>query len=1092
MRITNLNVSSNVTNTIRDLDQQRFKLDRQISTGQKITYPEDDGIRTGRLIQTDALKSKLAQYQRNASYASEFLNAGHLNLDSLQQINQRAQEISRVAGSQINQSSAETYGHEIEQLVEEALNRINSQHRGRALFGGTEYKANFGSTDVRVGQERQKTLSLKNGLVGTDGISGSREIKSAESVVFQLNGREYVVKATTDGLSTDRISEIAKDLINQDQGILADSPSLPNPPDLNAGYEAFVRVAPPPHDYRNQHAELYAKISASGDLEVYGTVDEDFSASATFVTTWDPSLYFPEQVDDKLNEKTSELFPGSTYDDLTDQDKDLVRSHVFSDDLSVYNLTGPQLDQLTGQTGTVGGNFVIIDKGSQIFLEDVTFTNDAWRRSGSVINQTQIDSLSFANVLDVEAYFSDNTINAVGDIPATSWERKISVSENLSNGTSTFDTIHAEQWKRLQTFKLGNVVEFEGKFWESQIPNNTNHRPSVDSDAYWKELPSDYSAEREDWQMEAVGVKQRFFFMAPDGQMFEDDTDALQYTSDLLLKSTNRLYNDPTTLQGDVQSLVKEVKYAVTDFSVQGSVSNAIATFDPKTLEYALSAAQKGGDVIDAPYLKGQIDRYTDGFQPAQGSVFSYEGNYYLSTDPLSFDVTQLADLRDTNREGGGVFFLGKELPNEGKELIFQNGDSISGKKGDYIFSRGFDPENNPIVQYHVALQDFSNMQALDDDTIFQTLPSYATRQGSEWSSSSSYDKGQIVLYKGNYFQCQLDNFNNKIALQDALNSEILVKPDDEFITNDQGQEVANDVWLPLGESLDYVFKFKTTHDDSPKVSIFPAGTSGKDASAEAIVDADGDVVGLKLLDPGRYFFGSSSDGAVPPDFEKASITLQDGTQLSANIIWEENVADPGPFRISGFELVDDGQISGHNALSSPRVGDTFSFATGSKTFLDHRDNDGKLLSVSYQGGDKNAITRVGKDTDVSYMLDASKGNTAALGNVVNSLVELRDGLFDAAKSNAPSTVPETEKDLIAIEDAIIDRMGELSATMVRMETVRTHDEDYAMALDKQISKDLEIDMSEAIMRLTRVSTAYQAAMQVGAQLLNTSLLNYL
>jgi flagellin-like hook-associated protein FlgL len=48
------------------------------------------------------------------------------------------------------------------------------------------------------------------------------------------------------------------------------------------------------------------------------------------------------------------------------------------------------------------------------------------------------------------------------------------------------------------------------------------------------------------------------------------------------------------------------------------------------------------------------------------------------------------------------------------------------------------------------------------------------------------------------------------------------------------------------------------------------------------------------------------------------------------------------------------------------------------------------------------------------------------------------------------------------------------------------------MALDKQISKDLEIDMSEAIMRLSKVSTAYQAAMQVGAQLLNNSLLNYL
>ena len=80
----------------------------------------------------------------------------------------------------------------------------------------------------------------------------------------------------------------------------------------------------------------------------------------------------------------------------------------------------------------------------------------------------------------------------------------------------------------------------------------------------------------------------------------------------------------------------------------------------------------------------------------------------------------------------------------------------------------------------------------------------------------------------------------------------------------------------------------------------------------------------------------------------------------------------------------------------------------------------------------------------------------------------MRDGLFETAQSTAPSTVPDTEKDLIALEDLIIDKMGELSSTMVRMETVRNHDEDYVMALDKQISKDLEIDMSEAIMRLTK------------------------
>ena len=78
------------------------------------------------------------------------------------------------------------------------------------------------------------------------------------------------------------------------------------------------------------------------------------------------------------------------------------------------------------------------------------------------------------------------------------------------------------------------------------------------------------------------------------------------------------------------------------------------------------------------------------------------------------------------------------------------------------------------------------------------------------------------------------------------------------------------------------------------------------------------------------------------------------------------------------------------------------------------------------------------------------------------------------------------------LKNKIIDKMGELTASMVRMETVKAHDEDYFMQLDQRISRDLDIDLSETIMRLSRVSTAYQAAMQVGAQLLNTSLLNYL
>ena len=147
---------------------------------------------------------------------------------------------------------------------------------------------------------------------------------------------------------------------------------------------------------------------------------------------------------------------------------------------------------------------------------------------------------------------------------------------------------------------------------------------------------------------------------------------------------------------------------------------------------------------------------------------------------------------------------------------------------------------------------------------------------------------------------------------------------------------------------------------------------------------------------------------------------------------------------------------------------------------------------MSYLGGEKNSKTFVGKDTSVSYMLDSSDGQTEKLGDVVKTLVQLRDGLAESNPVNFSDEVNAAENNLIGLEDDLINKMGELSAVMVRMDTVKLHDEDYFMQLDEQISRDLNIDMSEAIMRLTRVSTAYQAAMQVGAQMLNNSLLNYL
>ena len=162
MRIPDLSVSNNITDTIRKLSQQRISLDQQISSGQKIALPEDDGMIMGRVIGLDTQKSILTQYQRNSSYASEFLNSSYLNLDKLREINVRGQEIARSASTGLNGTANQTYAQEINQLIEEVSNRLNASHRKRSLFGGTQIKPNFGNSEVQLGKQQKKELSYED------------------------------------------------------------------------------------------------------------------------------------------------------------------------------------------------------------------------------------------------------------------------------------------------------------------------------------------------------------------------------------------------------------------------------------------------------------------------------------------------------------------------------------------------------------------------------------------------------------------------------------------------------------------------------------------------------------------------------------------------------------------------------------------------------------------------------------------------------------------------------------------------------------------------------------------------------------------
>ena len=1399
MRLPNITSSNSIIQKIKELDQQRFKLDAQITSGQKLTLPEDDGMRLGRVIQLETQKGQLTQYQRNASYAKEYLDSGYLNLDKLRELNQRGQEIARTAGSSLNGPAMETYGFELDQLIEEALNRVNSSHRKQALFGGTKLKPEFENSDILLGKREKKTFTFNE--VGALGNDGKRRVNQDEVITFALNGREYVVQSKINGLSTETISTRLKDLINNDSELISDSLSYET-----SDYKAFVRGASSNSSYRNPKVSLDAEIATNGDLLIHGNVGESYQASSAYTTKWNPNYYFPEQLEEKLNIETALRYPGVNYSNLSQSEKALVDNAV---------------------------------KGSD-------------------------------------------------------WSRNLTVASSQVEGTSSLAVEHTENWRRLSIYKEGDIVEHDGKLFESIGSANVNHSPVNSGTDYWREIGSGYDVPREDWNLEVTGTNSRFYYTSPDGKLFADVSSATTHAQTILLATKIQEYqqsdNPGAALATDLANSVKRVAVPVNEFSINGSESESAVFFDPETLEYKLVAAAEGGSVVKGTFVKdnGQVFSSTGRFQnndvilnegkyflvqdstkvdptnlehivenfPPQGDVHSYNGpvlklsaatsfninagqylhddsnnKYYLANQKLSLtaaditsvlsqatatattlpknpasletfnsspfsagnyispngtsvmvatdsmrgtfdpkkdysvgDVTwdgvdgngkgvyyelkskhlgewktgevvsqgetiyhqgklyeatnaislvnntesnfvsnwqeigtppnpptasQLSNLtigtsalnvsvtveneammnaaitnpannkyfKDvstttnpaavflpsglldvgygpdrvnlkkgqyvhdtennkyfavktdtsfsltdpaiqstyfsgtspniiglTERSDGNVFLLGDTLPSEGKEIIYSASRKLEAKTGDFVY----DPDNN---DFYVAKQDitkpaswvsgvpassgemtsangklyFANSSitgtsntlasfgsnwteattwkegfavsagehvyrngeyyttnadispANNTDTNFvtnwtkQTIPDYSLQEGSffskvgssltvsgprsaeqgdDWSPNLSYDYGQIVYHEGQYFQCQENGFNNYLNIPSLSGDLPLVTPSDINIPTITGQLVANDVWLTVEKPLNHVFKFKVENSNRPSVGIQPAGSSGIDAKAEAIVDAEGEVVGLKVIEPGRYFFGSSSGGEVPPTFQKAKVILSDGQEMEADILWGQNPSDPGPYKILGFDISGDVPLKGTSMSAS--VGDNFSFATGTKTFLDHRDAQGKVLNVTYTGSKKNSEYYIGNESKMSAFLDADNNGTKELGDVVNSLVGLRDALTNATPSHYSQEVEDEEMELLQQEDKLINKMGELSARMLRMETVKAHDEDYFVQLDSRISNDVDIDLSEAIMRLTRLSTSYQAALQIGSQLLNTSLLNYL
>jgi len=138
MRIASTTISAAALGQINDLTGQLAKYQTQISTGQRISLPEDDPAAVGHVVNLQAEQQTLAQYAKNASSALTTSQASSSALTDLKTISDRATEIATLGSSTENSTTASAYATETNQLLEQAVQSANATLSGSYLFGGTD------------------------------------------------------------------------------------------------------------------------------------------------------------------------------------------------------------------------------------------------------------------------------------------------------------------------------------------------------------------------------------------------------------------------------------------------------------------------------------------------------------------------------------------------------------------------------------------------------------------------------------------------------------------------------------------------------------------------------------------------------------------------------------------------------------------------------------------------------------------------------------------------------------------------------------------------------------------------------------------
>ena len=162
-------------------------------------------------------------------------------------------------------------------------------------------------------------------------------------------------------------------------------------------------------------------------------------------------------------------------------------------------------------------------------------------------------------------------------------------------------------------------------------------------------------------------------------------------------------------------------------------------------------------------------------------------------------------------------------------------------------------------------------------------------------------------------------------------------------------------------------------------------------------------------------------------------------------------------------------------------------------------DVNGNVTAVTYQGNTAQAESEIAEDIMISTQI-VGENNTGSGprglvtdsrsgADLLNHLISLQNNLISG---NTAAIAATDRANLVNDEANLLYHISSNGAIQARLETTQALNAERGLAIEEQVSKEVDADLAQTLVKLSQTQTAYEAALQSGAKALNLSLLDYL